>query len=280
MGNKDKKTSSLLPEGELPCIWMLAGVVNYKLCEHKYECDQCGFDRAMTERAEPAPQRRLPQAGAPAGAKAVEVIHLNQVSLKPFDVGGYKINGAYFYHMGHTWARIEEEGRVRIGLDDFAQKLLGRIISVKPAEIARKVAQGESCWAVEHRGGIIELACPVDGYIVRVNEKLARNPSLLNFDPYGGGWVMIINPLGLLKNLKRLYYGTRVEKWYREEAEKLQNLLIDLSESSAAELGETMQDGGALEKGIIESLSQAQFRYLIEKFFSRGGRGKRPYGGR
>ena len=155
------------------CLWMEAGVIDFKICNHNFDCTNCEFDRAMTETAKR--NLALKRAGdTPTGKKgkiipwqdklqqrsglAQQCRHMitgrvpayfcgnnylchrcsfdqlleDQMEFfltpelpKIEEVFGFRVPTTSYLHRGHTWARLENGGRVRIGLDDFSQKLLG-----------------------------------------------------------------------------------------------------------------------------------------------------------
>ena len=97
------------------------------------------------------------------------------------------------YSTDHEWARVEE-GRVRIGITDYAQDALGDVVFVEVPEVGTKVERGASFSEVESTKSVSEIYAPVSGTIAEVNAELADSPERLNDDPYGEGWICIIEP--------------------------------------------------------------------------------------
>jgi glycine cleavage system H protein len=97
------------------------------------------------------------------------------------------------YSTDHEWARVEE-GRVRIGITDYAQDALGDVVFVEVPEVGTKVERGASFSEVESTKSVSEIYAPVSGVIAEVNADLADSPERLNDDPYGEGWICIIEP--------------------------------------------------------------------------------------
>jgi glycine cleavage system H protein len=98
------------------------------------------------------------------------------------------------YSTDHEWARAEE-GRVRVGITDYAQDALGDVVFVDLPEVGAQVEAGESCCEVESTKSVSEIYAPLGGTVVEVNADLADNPQRLNDDPYGDGWMFVIEPL-------------------------------------------------------------------------------------
>ena len=97
------------------------------------------------------------------------------------------------YSSDHEWARVEE-GRVRIGITDYAQDALGDVVFVEVPEVGTKVERGASFSEVESTKSVSEIYAPVSGVIAEINADLADSPERLNDDPYGDGWICIIDP--------------------------------------------------------------------------------------
>lgn len=232
------------------CVWMLAGVVDYKLCDRDYDCESCPLDKAFRDAAHDH------RSSHP---------HLATQS-EPGDVQGYKLAPMLFYHPAHVWARIEDEGTVRVGLDDFGQSLTGRIYAVDlPAE-GGPVEGSRPCWRIAHQAGETALASPVTGTIQQVNSKLTGHPSLINRDPYSEGWALVIKPARLEECLKQLYYGRKADLWYQKDIQRLHQAVADALPASS--IGVTMQDGGSHINDFTSLLTADQMRQVISSFLS------------
>ena len=237
----------------MKCLWMLAGVVDYKLCDRRYECDQCPFDGAIRDGAHL--HRGLEQTG-------------KGDSLGRIIVQGYELAPMLFYHPYHLWARIEDAGSVRIGVDDFGQRLMGRVYAIELPTPGTTVSRSIACWRIAHHAGETAVATPVSGLVLQVNPKLTQHPSLINRDPYGEGWVLVVQPAHLEQCLKKLYYGSTVQRWYERDIEKLYRAMSDVLVSSLPSVGATMQDGGSRIQDFTSLLTAAQMRQVIDSFLS------------
>ena len=93
------------------------------------------------------------------------------------------------YSDDHEWVRDVGDGRVRIGITDYAQDALGDVVFVETPEVGGWVEAGEVFGEVESTKSVSELFAPVTGEVVAVNEDLEATPGKVNDDPYGEGWI-------------------------------------------------------------------------------------------
>ena len=95
------------------------------------------------------------------------------------------------YSKEHVWLRIED-GRVVVGITDFAQETLGDVAAVELPDEGEQVEQEDSMGSIEARKTIAELYAPVSGTVLTVNKDVIDNPALINDDPYDSGWLLEI----------------------------------------------------------------------------------------
>jgi len=99
------------------------------------------------------------------------------------------------YTKDHEWALLDD-GRVRIGITDYAQDALGDVVFVQLPDVGAVVEAGGACSEVESTKSVSDVYSPVAGTVVEVNRELAEAPQRLNDDPYGTGWICVIQPAG------------------------------------------------------------------------------------
>jgi glycine cleavage system H protein len=98
------------------------------------------------------------------------------------------------YTAEHEWVRTVEDGRVRIGITDYAQDALGDVVFVSLPDTGASVSAGQAFGEVESTKSVSEIYAPVAGEVVARNEALTSRPELVNADPYGEGWIVEIAP--------------------------------------------------------------------------------------
>jgi glycine cleavage system H protein len=92
----------------------------------------------------------------------------------------------------HEWARVEDNGLVRVGISDHAQEQLGDLVYVELPEIGAEVKAGNGAATVESVKAASDIYSPVSGEVVEVNESLADKPETINEDAYGEGWLFVV----------------------------------------------------------------------------------------
>lgn len=196
-----------------------------------------------------APLRRAvaPERARPAGATAPRG-----------GLGWFQLPAGVKLHPGHTWARLEPDGLVTVGIDDFAHKLVGPAAVDLPA-VGARVAQGEPALALRDEGRSVDMLSPVDGTVLSVNPALAESAAALD-DPYGAGWLFKVKPARLAANLRQLH-GPEAGRRMLELASE------SLVRRMDPELGRVLQDGGAPVHGIARALAGEAWEDFAREFF-------------
>jgi glycine cleavage system H protein len=96
------------------------------------------------------------------------------------------------YSPDHEWVKAEQDGRVRVGITDYAQDALGDVVYVELPEVGASVTPGGPMSEVESTKSVSDVYAPVDGIVVEINGELIDTPERINEDPYGDGWLCVI----------------------------------------------------------------------------------------
>ena len=184
-------------------------------------------------------------------AKPVE----NSVSL----VDWFRMADNYYYHQGHSWVRPDEESHVRVGIDDFAQKLLGRADDIHVPGVGGQLEQGKEGIRIKIKDKIFQVLSPVTGTVVSVNKNILKNPELLNQDPYESGWLLKVHSPHLKYNLKNLLFGNIARDWFRSTVDAL-------SRQISRNYGVVLQDGGMIKSGFVRDLPAEQWDQIARYF--------------
>jgi glycine cleavage system H protein len=122
------------------------------------------------------------------------------------------------YHREHTWVRVEGK-RATVGITDFAQQQLGDIVYVDLPEVEAEVDADSDLTEIESTKATSPVISPVSGTVVEVNEDLADNPEVVNEDPYGNGWLAVLE-MSDATEVNDLMRKDEYEKFLKEEQEK------------------------------------------------------------
>jgi glycine cleavage system H lipoate-binding protein len=263
---------------EKECVWMRATVVPVKYCDNAFDCTTCAFDKAMGRklaREETDEKwntvmfrksgrdlrcRHALTGGAPANKKCA---HAFDCARCPYDqmlddmqqadhmvfgppqymnAHGYRVPREYYIHTGHGWARVEYGGRVRIGLDDFGNRLIGHADRFRLPSLGTRFAAAEESFILAREGHEVGVKAPLTGVVTALNQKLLDAPDCANADPYCGGWVMLIDPFSLRSDLQELTFGIDSVRFIESEAERLLSMITDDPAAAAATGGEPISD--------------------------------------
>jgi len=128
-------------------------------------------------------------------------------------VNDYEVPENLYYHKEYLWARVED-GKVKIGLIDYAQKQINDIIYVELPSVGDSITKDEPFGILESVKAVSDLIAPVSGTIEAVNQELDSKPELLNEDPYNQGWIITVEPTNLEEDLKTLLSFDAAVEWH------------------------------------------------------------------
>lgn len=275
-----------------PCIWMQSGAVKKKNCNNFYNCINCSYDLGMRKRVDAGKQiswqdamRRKPglericrhsltnRIAKRACAydfncsscdfdQFFEDVWTQKAGYMPYEiqtVKGFEIPLKHYFHDGHTWARIESGGHVRIGIDDFANKLLGKPDTFELPLTGKELDQDKAGWGIKRGGKLADVLSPVDGVIVEVNSRARENPELSNIEPYGDGWLFMVHTPDIKGTFKKLIDETSSMDWMNNEVERLEKMIEDVAGPLAA-------DGGYMGPDIYGSMPELGWENLTRNF--------------
>jgi len=142
-------------------------------------------------------------------------------------VSTYDIPENLYYIKEHEWVLIEDDGETaRIGITDYAQKALKEITYFYEGKKGAKLKRMETICRVESVKGIIEILSPLSGEVLIFNDLLFSDPSIINSDPYGDGWITIIHPTNLDEEIEKLLKPEVYAEHIRELTKVDKSLLI------------------------------------------------------
>jgi glycine cleavage system H protein len=135
------------------------------------------------------------------------------------EIKGYNMPDDLYYHHEHSWARVDGQ-KVTVGMSDFFQKEAGDVVFIDLPDEGEDVSQGEVCGKIQSRKWIGKLVAPVSGEITAIHEDLEEDTSLINKDPYGKGWILVIEASDLDSELGNLVHGDAVVEFIESEIKR------------------------------------------------------------
>jgi glycine cleavage system H lipoate-binding protein len=178
----------------------------------------------------------------------------------PAMVAGFQVPDNVRYHAGHTWALSESRELVRVGIDDFASKLVGKIESIALPQRGRWVRQGQKIWTIFRDGKSVDMVSPIEGTVTAINEAVLQNPELARKDPYGDGWLLTVQAPDSKINFRNLMGGTLARLWTESSALKLRSRMPMLA-------GPLAQDGGVAVDDLTANMPDEDWATLTKEFF-------------
>ncbi len=170
-----------------------------------------------------------------------------------------------FLDPGHTWMHLTHSGTAHVGVDGFAQKVMGRIDGVELPAVGDEVRRGDKLFAIRQGDRTAVFNAPIDGVVKAVDEALARHPEAINADPYAMGWICSLSPKNLAANLKRLRVAEEAKLWLKSEVERFQAFFAARPLENMA-LGQVLQDGGQPTGGVLELMDDETWNLFAEQF--------------
>ncbi len=167
--------------------------------------------------------------------------------------GWFTVPDGLHFHPGHAWALAENGHVLRVGLDDFATRMLGTPGALHLPKVGSTLEQGESALTVDIDGQALNVLSPVRGEVLEINQAALQSPQLLNEDPYGRGWLFKVKVPRAGASLKNLLSGALARTWM-STAEKRLNTMM------GGELGLVLQDGGVPVNGFVRELEPERWR--------------------
>ncbi|MGD8837423.1 MAG: glycine cleavage system protein GcvH [Desulfobacteraceae bacterium] len=135
------------------------------------------------------------------------------------EIQGYQLPEKLFYEKNHYWVKVEDDMLI-MGMDDFAQQLAGDIVFVQIPFAGKKLKVGKKFAQVESGKWLGKVYAPVNGELIEGNEALEAEPSLINNDCYGQGWMFKIKPADMDELNSLIHTREDIEKWVLEDIEK------------------------------------------------------------
>jgi len=175
------------------------------------------------------------------------------------DIEGFKIPQGFYLHHGHAWLRVEQGSEVRIGIDDFALRLLGPLDRIEAPLVGKAIQQDRDDSHMCRGLQTAKVRSPSSGVVTAINPRVREDGRRANQDPYTSGWILRVHSKNLRQDLKNLMIGNETKRFLEAEVNRLYRIIED-------ETGPFATDGGQLGYDIFGSIPQVGWDRLV-KFF-------------
>jgi glycine cleavage system H lipoate-binding protein len=203
-----------LPVSAKVCRHVIAGELQDRICPNGFDCRVCDLHAKIV--LQNAIDRREPSA--------------RTISESVF---GLSVPNDRLYHRGHTWVKREHNGTLKVGLDDFATKILGKPDATIFPKVGAELKVNSAGWFLIKNGMKIRVLSPVDGKVIEINQAGNRSPLSSN------DYYLRVKPVDGI-DLRHLLRGREARLWIMREVERLEKAL------SSEKVGVSLADGGEL----------------------------------
>ncbi len=184
--------------------------------------------------------------------KQANIVPEFNVRPNGFDENSVVVPAGLYFDKAHTWAFMEKDGNLAIGIDDFLQHVTGPISRIEMKNAGEKIKKGELLFSIIQSGKQLNLFAPVSGVIKKQNEALLTNPDLMNTSPYSEGWVYRIEPSKWFYENQLLSMAEKHKKWLVTEFSRVKDFIAAKTSPGSLEYSHVvLQDGGQLKEGIL-----------------------------
>lgn len=221
-----------------PCIHHMKGHISFKACPKAYHCVDCEFDQFFHDQFK---------------------VHTLVKPVEFDDISGIRLPAGYYLSRNHIWIRIEGNGMVRMGIDDFAAKLLGEFDTLDAPLMGKKLVLGKSGFILGRRENQVDFPSPVNGVVTGVNSRACRSPALIANSPYEEGWILTLYCPELKQDLKQMMFMETAKEFMNGSVKHLYEFLEIHTQLKAA-------DGGSLAPDIYGNLPLVSWGELVKTF--------------
>lgn len=188
-------------------------------------------------------------------------VHITHISeSEKLRMGEFAIPGGVFISEGHCWASVTQDGTVKIGIDDFAKKLIGKIDDINFPNLGMNIAKGQPLFSIKQGKKIVNFNSPVSGFVSKLNHDLKDNISALDYSPYDKNWFCSIDAEKLDVELTQLKIGKNAVSYYHDEIDKYIKLMKE-------RIADENKESYEMYWGQLENLEEKDWYIVTGEFF-------------
>ncbi len=189
-----------------------------------------------------------------------------QHPAKVLNENSIEVPAGLYFDKTYTWSFMEQDGTVRIGIDDFLQHVTGKFTRVQMKAPGEKVARNEPVLTLIQNGKQIIISAPISGTIKEINDNLVTDPAEINRSPYSKGWVYQIEPSNWLREIQFMRMAENYKTALKNEFARLKDFLAE-TVAAKSETGHLVfQEGGELYEQVLSDLGPQVWEDFQKKF--------------
>lgn len=181
--------------------------------------------------------------------------------------GEFAIPGGVFIADSHTWVSMNQEGIAKVGIDDFAKKLIGKVESVDLPNLGMNVKAGQPLFTMKQGNRKVIFNAPISGVVKSINTILKENLEALDITPYERNWFCAIDADNIDDEIKGLHIGKSAVAFYQKDIEHFKSVMKDILKTEKNE--DEYVNENQLYIGQLEKLNDVNWEKVVSEFFRR-----------
>jgi len=264
----------MIPPEEIKCIWMDGGVIGYKLCDRKYECEGCPFDLVIRQQhldktipatAVPSAPPGTNHAARPSESGDDYFEERLDVFLQPLI--DPELPRDRLYYRNHIWVKDDISDFLKIGIDHLGVQMLRTVTGIVLPQTPSRVKRDAPCVWLIHHDGAVALRSPVAGNVTYANRNMKDCPYLIVHYPYSEGWMLLLAPDDPGEASARLLNSDDAADVYRKQGKVLRSQFLEAYDRMRPQVGQTMNDGGVELRNLPDIIGMGTYYEIVNNIF-------------
>lgn len=272
---QEEGKNRVVPESELLCIWMDAGLISYKLCDRNYDCENCPFDIVMrqhsgsTKSPSAAPQKE--------GTQRMTTRCISNYDYLPAILNSFfapllarPIPDDRMYSQGHLWILQEKPNIFTIGIDHIVSHFLKSMQEIVFPQLHTALSTASPCIWIACQEGTITINSPLQGEIDRINSRLIESAHLVRTSPYIDGWLISIFTNESAFSKEKFLKADQAKALFIKQISFIQKEILSELNKTSPKIGQTMLDGGMRAKRLEDIIGITKYFSVLKSLISSG----------
>ena len=201
--------------------------------------------------------------------RKLKVPAFSTVPFKVFNENTISTPKGIYFDKTHTWAFMEKNGMVKIGLDEFLLHITGSLNKLILKNSGDSVQKGEALLSINQNGKQLTIYSPISGTVKYQNDLLVKDPTLINTSPFNEGWLYMIEPSNWLRENQFMFMADKYMEWLKFEFSRVKDFMASIGQVNNVALSPIiLQDGGELKDNVLEDFGPEVWEDFQTKFIN------------